>query len=109
VPIPYLNFLYFRGQASILIFKNGFASDRFIVHEYGGFLGTDLLQPIFVEAGWGRQAFRTRDLSHTFWALYGGIILNEQGFLNRVFLGRTELNASPVRVEEYTAGIGVQF
>ena len=109
VPVPFISFLYLRGQVSLLIFKDGFANDHFLVHELGGFVGTDLLKPIFIEAGGGHQFFRTQDLSHGFFAFYGGIILNADGFFNRVFVGRTELDGYPVRVEEYTAGLGIQL
>ncbi len=108
-PLPVLSFLFVRGQFSLLIFKEGFANDSFLVHELAGFLGTDLLNPLFVEVGYGRQYFRTKDLANNFFAIYAGIILNPNGFLNRVFVGRTELDGNPVRVEEYTAGIGIQL
>lgn len=108
VPLPVMDFIYLRGSVGATVFEHGSLNNGFLVHDYQLLAGTTLLNPLFVEAGGGHQAWRTEDIKGGVVSGNAGLILSPSGRLNRVFVGVSKFlrGTSPIEVR---AGIGIQL
>lgn len=107
-PLPFANFLVLRGHVGGSLFQNGSLNNKFLIREIQGFLSFQLLNPLFVEAGWGRQVWATEDVSGHIFSANAGLILSQNGVWNRLFVGVSRFTADSESAQ-LRAGVGIQF
>jgi hypothetical protein len=117
LPIPVIKFIYVRGFLGGTVLEDGSLYNGVLTRDLAVFGGISLLRPLFVEAGIGYQNWAKLDRSAVQVSANAGLILNENKFFNRLFVGATGAHfgdnsgslSDAQWVGEIRAGLGFQF
>jgi hypothetical protein len=117
LPIPYLKWIYFRGFIGGALWEDGSLYNGVLTREAQLFAGVTLLRPLFAEIGGGIQNWAKIGRDATQISLNAGLVLNENKFFNRLFVGVTGAHfgsnsgslVNEQWIGEVRAGLGFQF
>jgi hypothetical protein len=108
IPFPFIQPLTIRGHLGGEFAQDMSLSHNFLIYDLQFYLVFDVLGPLYVEGGIGRQKWRKPAEYDAKLTTFNAGLRIQSGIIEKVFIGYQTLSIHP-NLAEFKAGIGILF